>query len=66
VSGWAHRRGLSVPQRYAVALIVVSLIIMFVGMWQSAEPGSQPAPPSTTDPAQAFHEPPRMTLGTRP
>jgi hypothetical protein len=70
VTGW--------PRRYAVGLIVVSLCLMFVGMWRMAEPqpaGSTPAPPgvsapprmerSTTPPATGpgFSAPPRMTAG---
>jgi hypothetical protein len=66
VSGWEHRRGMTTWERYAVLLIVVSLVVMFVGMWQSAQPGSQPLPTTTTDPSQTFRAPPRMPLGTRP
>lgn len=58
---WTHRRGLTVWQRCAIVTGAAALTVMFAGMWQEAEPSDRPVT-ATTDPAQAFHEPPRMPL----
>lgn len=66
MTGWKHRReGLTIWQRGAVLTAVAAFVVIAVGSWRDVAPGSQPAPTTTTNPADGFHAPPRMTLGTR-
>lgn len=44
--------------RCAVALVVASVVLIFVAMWAQAEPPAPPAPPT-------FSAPPRMTVEHR-